>query len=263
MDINNLLVKLDVANQAKLQELIELVKPGTEGLVGMDSNKLRIPTVKIVQPTSLSKADCPEGSKIGQLYIPGVNLGSQVEVIPVFAYNSRTMFLAGDNSGIIDCSSIDGQNGSRYGKCVDCPNLPWRNDQRTACMDNINVFALTSDMSRFVRIIFAKTSESSGKFLVRQAARTRRIWDTQFVLGTESKSKAGKTWHQFKVSVSASVPATPIAVAAEAFHSLVKDDYNALKQATAAKLVGIEEPSNKALPFDTDGEDGGAPDFSM
>jgi hypothetical protein len=266
MDLQSLLSKLDSSEQAKLQELISLVKPGTEGLVGIESNKLRIPTVKIVQAQSLSKADCPEGSRMGQLYIPGTNLGNQIELVPVFAYNSRTMFVAGDNSGVIECSSVDGVNGSKFGKCTDCPNLPWRNDQRTACMDNINVFALTSDLTRFVRIIFAKTSESSGKFLVRQAARTRKIWDTQFILSSEAKSKTGKNWHQFKVSVSSSLPSPTAQVAAEIFNSLVKEDYNGLK-ANTTKLVGIEEPSSqqqpKALPFDTDDGDGSAPDFNM
>ena len=264
MDISSeLLAKLSSDDQAKVLELIELVKPGTEGLVGMESNRLRIPTVKIVQPTSLSKSDCPEGSRIGQLYIPGVNLGTSIDIIPVFAYNSRTMFVVGEQSGMIECSSLDGVTGSKYGKCSDCPNLPWRNDQRTACMDNINVFALTADMSRFVKVIFAKTSESSGKFLVRQAARTRKIWNTQFTLATEAKSKAGKNWHQFKVSVAASMPSATTAVAAEAFNQLVREDFNSLKSlASQDKLLQVEERSSKALPFDSD-DDGSAPDFNM
>jgi hypothetical protein len=173
------------------------------------------------------------------------------------------MFVVGEQSGMIECSSLDGVTGSKYGKCADCPNLPWRNDQRTACMDNINVFALTADMSRFVKIIFAKTSESSGKFLVRQAARTRKIWNTQFTLATEAKSKAGKNWHQFKVSVAASMPAATTAIAAEAFNQLVRDDFNSLKSLSSQdKLLQVEERSSKALPFDSD-DDGSAPDFNM
>jgi len=241
----------DEATRNKVSELIDLVKPGTDGLVGLESSRLKIPTLKIVQPMSLTKADCPEGARVGQLYIPGINLGNSLEIIPVFAYNSRTMFVAGEQNGRIECSSVDSVNGSVHGKCSDCRHLPWRDDKKQLCMDNINVFALTADMSRFIRIIFAKTSESSGKFLLRQAARGRRVWDTKFTLATESKNSNGKSWLQFKVSVSAGAPSTEVHTAAAAFNKLVSDDYNQLKEWNANKLLAVEEPRSKEISVDS------------
>ncbi len=238
--------------------MLEDIKPGTEGIVGMESSsRMKIQTVKIVQPTSLAKADCPEGSRPGQLYCPNVNLGSQLDVIPIFAYNSRTMFSEGSD-GAIECSSLDSKTGSKFGDCNTCPHLPWRDDKKQLCMNNIVVYAVTSDLKRLVRIIFAKTSETAGKFLVRQATRSRNLWDTKFTLSTESKNKSGKSWLQYKVAVAASGhPDQDIKEGLKILSNLCMQDYKALSSRASQELVTVEEPKR----ITESSNDGDAPDF--
>ncbi len=222
------------------------------------SNRFKIPVVKIVQPTSLTKSDCPQTARPGQLYIPNVNLGNSIDIVPVFAYNSRTMFTPGSSDGMIECSSMDMKTGSKYGKCSDCPNLPWRNDMRTDCIDNVVVYALSSDMKMLVKIIFSKTSEASGKFLLRQASTKRHIWDTVFTVSTENKSKNGKTWLQWKTAVSPSLPSDEVKEVSKVISTMCKEDWDQLSANNAAKelpapapqLVQISDPDETGnLPF--------------
>ena len=240
------------------------VKPGTEGIQGglTASNKFKIPVVKIVQPTSLTKSDCPPTARPGQLYTPNVNLGNSIDVIPVFAYSSRTMFTPGNNDGMIECSSLDMKTGSKYGKCQDCPNLPWRNDMRTDCIDNVVVYALTSDLKSLVKIIFSKTSEASGKFLVRQASTKRHIWDTVFTVSTESKSKNGKTWIQWKTAVSASLPSDEAKDVAKVISGMCKEDWESLAASKRDQLPAITN-SNELVqiqsPESSDDDSGNLP----
>jgi hypothetical protein len=258
MDIN--LSHLSPEVRTKIETLIDNVKPGTEGVMGIETSqhqRMKIQTVKIVQPTSLAKADCPVGARPGQLYTPGTNLGNSIEIIPVFAYNSRTLFSENQNDGLIECGSLDSKTGTKYGACVDCPHLPWRNDQRTRCIDNINVFAVSQDLNMLLRIIFSKTSETSGKFLVRQAMRGRNISDSSFTLSTESKSKNGKTWLQYKVGVSANTVSDEVKQACKTLTALCSQDYKSLLERDKAKdsgLITVEEP--KKITSDVD-----APDF--
>jgi hypothetical protein len=258
MDIQSLNVT-ETAKKA-LTELLDNVKPGTEGIQGMTtSNRFKIPVVKIVQPTSLTKSDCPQTARPGQLYIPNVNLGNSIDIVPVFAYNSRTMFTPGNNDGMIECSSLDMKTGSKYGKCADCPNLPWRNDMRTDCIDNVVVYALSSDLKSLVKIIFSKTSEASGKFLLRQASTKRAIWDTVFTVSTENKSKNGKTWLQWKTAVSATLPSEDVKDVARVISGMCKEDWELLAtkkeqqiqlQPNAALVqISEEDDGNGDLPF--------------
>jgi hypothetical protein len=251
---------LNVTETAKkaLAELLDLVKPGTEGIQGLPtSNRFKIPVVKIVQPTSLTKSDCPQTARPGQLYIPNVNLGSSIDIVPVFAYSSRTMFAPGNNDGIIECSSLDMKTGSKYGKCQDCPNLPWRDNMRTDCIDNVVVYALTSDLKSLVKIIFSKTSEASGKFLVRQASTKRHIWDTVFTLSTESKSKNGKSWLQWKTAVSASLPSDEAKDIAKVISGMCKEDWETL---SAKKDQQIElQPNPNLVQISEEDSDGNLP----
>jgi hypothetical protein len=235
--------------QSKLAQLMDSVKPGTEGIaVAMNKEKLKIPTLKIVQPTSLTKADCPAGARPGQIYSPNVLIGNSIDCVAVFAYQSRTKFLSGSSDGMIDCSSLDAVTGTRYGKCSECPSLPWRNDMRTDCMDNIVVYFLSTDLKNVFKVIFSKTSESAGKFLLRQASQRRNIWDTTFSISTESKSKNGKTWLQWKVGVATNPLTDPDAAqVSKAISTLCKDDWESLKNSISSNgqgLIGISEPSN-------------------
>ena len=228
--------------------IIAGVTANTDGLIGEEGG-IRVPVMKIVHPASMGKDWCPDAARPGDLCIAGTSFGSSVEFVPVLGYKGRIKF-DGDTS-MIDCSSLDTKKGSKYGACVDCDHLPWRNGQRTACFDNINVFGVVEHQGRYqlVKATFSKTSLSSGKALFRLAKRdSRPLWAKRFVLSTTKKQANGRSWLQYDIALSATPVPEDLVQAGFKLKGDMENDYNQLRQRLENRgLAQIEERKTRQL----------------
>jgi hypothetical protein len=246
------------------ETIIAGVTANTDGLMGEEGG-IRVPVMKIVHPASMGKDWCPEEARPGDLCIAGTTFGSSVEFVPVLGYKGRIKF-DGDTS-MIDCSSLDTKKGSKYGACADCEHLPWRDGQRTACFDNINVFGVVEHQGeyRLVKATFSKTSLSAGKALFRLAKRDARpLWAKRFVLSTVKKQANGRSWLQYDIALSATPVAEELVQAGFKLKGAMEEDYNQLKQRLENRgLAQIEEPKIKQLENTESEPEGETPSFDI
>lgn len=167
--------------------------PNKPGFDEMGGARWSPPVVKVHQATS---GDTPGVSKQGDIYTDtGDMLECPFEIIPVYMHYSHARFEQGNSNPT--CRSEDGKT-SIYGDfCKDCPDLPFRDGNRTDCNKSIDVFAFNKDCTQIFRLQFAKTSYRAGSKLFRQASSSPVPWARLYALDTEKKQRQGDSGHYY------------------------------------------------------------------
>lgn len=101
-----------------------------------------------------------------------VPLGTSVNLIPLFIYPGKPRAKYNDrldqDSPMIDCQSLKGDVGTKYGKCRTCCWALRDADPKVRCYDQIvGIFAVPGKLDEPKRIIFNKSKFVSGEDVTR------------------------------------------------------------------------------------------------
>lgn len=197
-------------------------KPGLEEVVVA----WRLARLNICQPTTRSEAK-PESARPGDLYTTaGQLLEKPWAGIPIYIYEENINFPDGGKNPV--CSAPDGKLGSPFGKCLECPNLPFgkqnngRGEQKkTDCQSNIVVVMLAKDLSQVYQVQFGKTSRKAGSVIMSLAGQQQFLWKQSYVLTTEKKTNDAGLYYIYNVAATSKDNADDVCRVAEALYGLI------------------------------------------
>lgn len=169
----------------KLRSLVSKLDRDKPGFEEMDGARMSLPFVKVHQAMS---TDMPANSQLGNLYTDtGDVLDKPFEFVPIYMHYRHARFRE-ENSNP-DCWSEDGKVSLHGDSCKDCPDLPFRDGQKTDCQRSINVYAFDKGFNDLYRISFSKTSYKAGAKLYKQASASPVPWERIFALTTEERQR--------------------------------------------------------------------------
>jgi hypothetical protein len=190
---------------AEYQKLVtELVGQASTEKPGMEEVVVgwKIPMISINQPTTTATTR-PESARLGDIYTSEGKVLERPFPFLVFSlFQENVNFPL--NAKVPVCAAPDAQLGNTYGKCVECPHLPFglqnaAEQKITDCQNQITAIVATTDMSKVYMVRFAKTSRKAGSALQSLAGASNRMWDNSFLLSTEKGQGAQGAYFIFKV----------------------------------------------------------------
>lgn len=211
---------LSDANKEKILHLAKLTSPDIEGIEG-GNKRFRVPIIQIRQPISNSTS-IPESCKPGQLYSAGELIGDSIRFIPILRHAQRKKWLEDSK---IDCQSLDGIRGSRYGNCKECPYNKFEKGKPMACSLGHTFFAVTPDLSKLYRIDFQKSSAKAGKNIL-NLTEPPSLWGKIFVLNTEHHTMSGRNYFSFSTRASGERPDAEALEICGVLHQFFKAQYD-------------------------------------
>jgi hypothetical protein len=225
---------LDEALGIKVMELAQLTQPGIKGMEG--TQQVKIPQVYIRQPSSSSEV-IPEDCKIGHLYDSnGTNLGESLTFIPVLLHDVRKKW--GEDQ--IDCQSLDGVTGTRYGTCSECPYGRFEKGVRPDCSKGFNFFVVTEDLSGLYRIDFSKSSAKAGRNIKRLIL-PPALWSRSFKVTTEKVTAQNRNYYEYRTQATGSRTDVATMQVCDALHGFFQAQYYRALHAQAAFAKRLQE----------------------
>jgi hypothetical protein len=212
------------ATRKSLLALVALASPNKAGLEEV-ATAWRLPRIMIAQPTTRSEAK-PESCPPGGLYTTaGTLLEKPWAGIPLYFFEENINFP--DNGKNPVCQAPDAKLGSPFGKCLECPHLPFgkqnngRGDQKkTDCQSNIVAVMLAKDLSNVYLVQFGKTSRKAGSALLSLAGQQAHVWKQSYVLNTEKKTNEVGLYYIYKVEPTGKDNSEDVCRIAEALYGL-------------------------------------------
>jgi hypothetical protein len=212
------------ATRKSLLALVALASPNKAGLEEVIT-AWRLPRINIAQPTTRSEAK-PESARPGDLYTTaGTLLEKPWAGIPLYFFEENINFPDGGKNPV--CQAPDGKLGSPFGKCLECPHLPFgkqnggRGDKKkTYCQSNIVCVMLAKDLSNVFLVQFGKTSRKAGSALLSLAGQQAHVWKQSYVLNTEKKTNEVGLYYIYKVEPTGKDNAEDVCRVAEALYGL-------------------------------------------
>lgn len=178
------------------EKIIKLMAFTTSGIKGVEApQRATIPQVYLRQPSSSSDT-IPSECRIGGMYINGESLGNSIDLIPILTYNIRRKW--GDKQ--IECASLDGVKGSRYGTCSECPYGRFEKGVSPECSPGYAFYAVKEDLSGLYRIEFIKSSSKAGRN-IRRLISPPALWSKSFTISTENIAGNNRNYWAFKASL--------------------------------------------------------------
>lgn len=190
---------------AEYQKIVtELVGQASSEKPGMEEVAYgwKIPLITINQPTTTASAR-PDTAKLGDIYTSEGKVLERPFPFLVFSLFQENVNFPEQNSKVPSCVAPDAQLGNTYGKCSECPYLPYglqsaAEQKITSCQNQITAVVATADMSKVYMVRFAKTSRKAGSALQSLAGASNRMWNNSFLLSTE-KGSGAQAYFIFKV----------------------------------------------------------------
>jgi hypothetical protein len=183
----------------QIQELAKTTTPDIKGIDTPNQGRVQFQRVSLKQNSSNSDK-IPAETKAGQLYTSqSVHLGDSLDFIPVFTHNNRKRW--GDDDKI-ECQSLDGITGNKYGNCKTCPYGQFVKDQRPQCSPGSTFYVVTEDLKNLYSIDFTKTSAKAGKN-IRQLSLPPNMWSRVFTLASEKQQNSKNTYFTLKTTATA------------------------------------------------------------
>lgn len=188
--LNELAQSLPEAVKANALALVEKMGEVIEGISDKPM-EWRPSNLRVVQGTS-DRSNLPKGATIGSMVKGEDVLESPYAAIPIRAYITRQKWNPDPEVKQIECQSPDGQFGSRFGKCYDCPHQKFdETTNKSACNKTYTVMAIAGDLSDVFVTNFSKSAYSSGldwkkKMTTAGVAPFKRTYK----LSTETSSKS-------------------------------------------------------------------------
>ena len=187
---------------------------GTKKGVYTTQGALDFPELRLYQGTGNDK-NRPKKQIPGEFYItnPSMNVGEMFEGTVLAIWSGRTMW-GGEGESAILCTSMDRIIGTQLGYCDKCLNMPWRDNKKTQkCGDHVIAYMLTKDLSNILTVRFQKTSEASGRRLMRLAQSSEFLGEQTYKLTAEHRTgKTDSSYKWYVVNVEAGEPNVPIVV---------------------------------------------------
>lgn len=235
--------------------LAQLTQPGIKGMEV--EQRSRIPQIYIRQPSSSSEV-IPEDCKIGHLYDSnGETIGDSTTFIPILLHEVRKKW--GEDK--IDCQSLDGKTGSRYGQCSACPYGRYEQGVKTECSKGFSYFGVTEDLDKLYNIQFLKSSSKAGRNIKRLIA-PPALWGKSFTISTEKISSNNRNYYEFKTAPTGRHTDADTMKLCDALHGFFQAQYHMAlhrQEVFSKRLQSEEAVSGTVIEISDDSE---AIDFS-
>lgn len=188
------LQKLPLAIVETVSDLLAEMNPNQEGLEEMEGGWSQ-PFIKIRQAMS---SDYPKGIEMGDLYTDDGDKLENFEFVPLYMYPSHTKFSEDNN---VDCYSEDTIHSADGILCKECPDEPFKNNEKTDCNKYFNVFLFDRNFKRMYRLNLGKTSYRTGSKLRKFMKGSGRYpWKKIYQLETnENQRKGGGTYYTYAI----------------------------------------------------------------
>jgi len=200
--IQGMLAKLPAAYSTALGKILKKTMGPKDGII-MEDSVVKFPELRLFQGTG-TDPNRPENTIPGQLYLnTKESVGKTFEGTLLGAWAGSTMWPGeGESARVPVCHSMDQKVGSTFGECAKCPNMPFRNGQRTLCGKDVVAFMLSKDLKDIVLVRFAKTSEAAGKQLLAYANRSDELYARWYTLSAKPQNSKDNTkrWFVYEVT---------------------------------------------------------------
>lgn len=149
----------------------------------------------------------PEDLPAGHYYLSSNSrIGKEFEATVIALWEGRSLWPArgADDSAPTsrrpECTSMNRKVGTQYGQCAMCPHRPWANNKQTSCRDEIVALLLLKKPLELVQLRFQKTSEGSGRTLVRYLRSSLAPWMKWYKFSAEvqTNKELGRKWYTIK-----------------------------------------------------------------
>lgn len=187
-------------NNEKYKELANLTNNQVKGVE--DATKPAVTNVLIRQKMSGNDI-MPEECKVGELYdTDGEVVGDKLEFIPIFSHIIRKKWSETEEGNSVDCMSLDGKVGSKYGACDSCPYGRFEPGKKMQCSKGRTFFGVTPELNKLYKIDFIKTSAKAGNQIMR-LVRPPALWAKSFFISVnKEKSSSGFDYYMFNAKPS-------------------------------------------------------------
>jgi hypothetical protein len=203
----------------KILALAQLTSPEIKGVEG--HTRTSIPEVRVRQPSS-SSASIPADCKVGQLYdSDGAILGPSLRFIPILRHALRKKW---NDENRIDCMSMDGENGSRYGKCKECPYGQFEQGQAIQCSPGHSFFVVSEDLSALYRLDFLKSSAKAGRNILK-LTKPPALWSKSFSLSASQETGKGRNYCVLHTQATGTKTPDNVMEVCEALHKFFHANY--------------------------------------
>ena len=206
--------------RAKIKHVAELTSPKVDGIEGSPA-RFRVANIQLRQPISNSPS-IPDTCKPGQLYSSGDHIGDSIRFIPILRHAQRKKWMEDSK---IDCQSIDGKKGSRYGDCSACPYGKYTPGVQTPCSLGHTFFVVTPDLNKLYRIDFQKSSAKAGKNIL-SLTEPPSLWGKIFLLSTEHHATAGRNYYSLSTRATGERPDADLLAVCSVLHKFFKAQYD-------------------------------------
>lgn len=231
----------------KVALLAQLTKPNVKGIEG--EQRMVVPSIYLRQKMS-SSAIMPLATKVGGMFDSnGGCLPDELEFVPILGHALRQKWTE-DNR--IDCQSLDGEKGNKYGKCSACPYGRFEKDKKTECSLGSRFFIVTADLSTLYRVNFLKTSAGAGKNIYRLTV-PPALWARTFVLATEKKSSNSKDFFTFVVRASGKKTEKAVMEVCDALYDVFHASFEEAKAVLSADVIAADTSADVTVHV-ADGE---------
>jgi len=244
--------------RAKIKHVAELTSPKVEGIEG-GATRFRVANIQLRQPISNSPS-IPDTCKPGQLYSSGDPIGDSIRFIPILRHAQRKKWMEDSK---IDCQSIDGVTGSRYGECKACPYGKYTAGVQTPCSLGHTFFVVTPDLNKLYRIDFQKSSAKAGKNIL-SLTEPPSLWGKIFQLSTEHHTGQGRNFYSLSTRATGDRPDSDTLAVCSVLHKFFKAQYDKALLRFANPAVFNDDavlPAGNASDVVIDNEDDGNIDF--
>lgn len=238
----------------KLMSLATAVSPQTKGIEAKQT--ATIPQINIKQKMSTNDA-IPQETSEGQMYTTqSDHIGDEVVILPILTHDIRRMW--GDSNNI-ECQSLDGERGNRYGECNKCPHGKYVEGERMQCSKGTTYYVTDEDFSGIYKINFLKTSARAGR-TIRRLARPPSLWSRKFHLSTEKQKGSQGVYYTFETRAGDKTSAEERQIC-DKLYDFFKPNYERAKLVQQAYVndSGNAESAPKTIIIE-DGDE--VPDFS-
>jgi len=238
----------DVKNQ--ILTLAQLTTVEIKGVEGAGS-RAQLAEIRMRQPMSGSDS-IPADCKPGEFYnTDGDYLGKNVTFIPVLRHALRKKW---SDENRIDCISLDGETGTRYGSCKECPYSKFEQGQAAECSPGHSFYVVTPELDGIYRVDFQKSSSKAGRNILR-LTRPPALWGKSFVLSSSHHSGGGRNYYSLTTTPTGHKTSQDVMDVCEVLHNYFHAQYEAAK-ASLRRFNEDGESSDAPSVVISDGDDG-------
>lgn len=247
--------KLPAQYKDNALELVGRMFTVIEGLDDNDSGGTwTIPSLKLVQAMT-DRSSIPKNAHIGSLVLGEEVLGQPLEIIPIRAWLSRSLWDPDLSNNKSICWSPDAEMGMNGQACKGCPSAKWNEEEKKVdCTLTRSFLVVSTDLKHMFKVNFSKTNYTFGTELLEYMKKASVSTFKRFYkLQTES-GKRSKNVEALVPTPGGTVPAELHEFLAHLFQVFSDDRRGMLEGFHAAALERRNNAPQLAGP--TAGEDG-------